>query len=267
MMNLKYEYKYLVPDGVIDELRAFIRPYVIPDEHSLRTTPREYAVRSIYCDTPGLACYHEKVEGAKVRRKYRVRGYNDPDSDSLTFLEIKRKYVNMVGKTRTPVPWCDLRGMISGLRVGGRWSDCLPADNDGDSAKPFLYHYFRCGLVPTVLVVYNREAFHGRFDPTLRVTFDKRLRSTACTDLACLYHEQGLKPALRHRFVLEVKFFRGVPAWIRTAIERFELQRLAVSKYAICMASHGQPKGVRPGLRLGLSLHGAEMDMSERISA
>ena len=38
--------------------------------------------------------------------------------------------------------------------------------------------------------------------------------------------------------ILEVKFIAGVPAWMRAVIQRYELRRMALSKYTICLESH-----------------------------
>jgi hypothetical protein len=90
-----------------------------------------------------------------------------------------------------------------------------------------------------VLVVYDREAFLGKFDPSLRLTFDKNLRGMIFPSLAMLYDEDCLKSAMPKHFIFEVKFFRGtLPAWVKSILKRYEVPRMALSKFTICLDSH-----------------------------
>jgi SPX domain protein involved in polyphosphate accumulation len=73
----------------------------------------EYTVRSVYYDTPGFHCYQEKMDGVKVRKKFRIRGYNQPAEDSIVFLEIKRKYENFIEKNRAPLLYKDLEALLA----------------------------------------------------------------------------------------------------------------------------------------------------------
>jgi hypothetical protein len=105
-----------------------------------------------------------------------------------------------------------------------------------DDARRFLYYYYRLALKPTALVVYDREAFFGRFDSSLRVTFDKRLRGRLSPCLSHLHREEHLAPVMKRFFILELKFFRrSLPQWASDIIRRYELPRMALSKYTLCV--------------------------------
>jgi hypothetical protein len=105
-----------------------------------------------------------------------------------------------------------------------------------DDAGRFLYHYHGLGLRPAVLVVYDREAFQGKYDSSLRLSFDKNLRGAIFPSMDLLYNEECLSRAMSHHFTLEVKFFRRtLPHWVQQLVNKFELPRMALSKYTICL--------------------------------
>jgi len=237
-MNGRVEFKYLVPNDLLDAIRKDLQPYVIADALGGKKRDGEYTVRSIYYDTPNMECYDTKLDGLKVRNKFRIRGYDQPEHDSLVFLEIKRKLANFIDKHRAPLWSRDLEAFLAQPDVDkyilANGSERLRGD-----AERFLYHYHRRRLIPAVLVVYDREAFQGRFDSSIRITFDKNLRRAASPSASILYDEQCLEPAMASTWIFEVKFFRcALPAFVRSIIRRYELPRMALSKYAICLDSH-----------------------------
>jgi hypothetical protein len=232
------EYKYLVPMSCLERLRADMSPYLEPDCYAARRDELQYTVRSIYYDTPRLEFYNDKIEGAKVRMKLRVRAYDEARESSLVFLEIKRKNANFIHKNRAPLLSTHLGQFLATHDVDQHIiAACGRADAKAD-ARRFLYHYCGRALRPTALIVYEREAYTGRFNPRLRVTLDKNLRSISFPSLDMLYDEAYSACAMRRHCILELKFYESLPAWVRHAVRRHELQRMALSKYTICLDSH-----------------------------
>ena len=247
----KKEYKYLVSKGLIDDIRNEMKPYVHLDKYSERQKEKQYTVRSVYYDTKRFDCYEEKIEGLKVKKKFRIRGYNSCEENSIVFLEIKRKYEDFIEKNRAPLKWNQIEALFSksGLDTHSQnpVTDSfgvgrIPFEKNSkedENARLFLYNYYRKKLLPTVLVIYEREAFYSKFDQTLRITFDKNIRSLLYPSLDLLYINENVKYTLPHHFIFEVKFHRGcLPFWIKSIITRYQLQRLALSKYTICIDSH-----------------------------
>ena len=238
-MDGRVEFKYLVSNDLLDAIRDDLRPYVRADALGGAQRDGQYTVRSIYYDTPDLDCYDTKLDGLKVRNKFRIRGYDRRVHDSLVFLEIKRKYAAFIAKHRSPLWSRDLEAFLRSTDVERYIIASEGSERERRDAQRFLYHYHRRRLVPAVLVVYDREAFQGRFDSSIRITFDKALRRAASPTPANMYDEGFLEPAMAHSWIFEVKFFRcALPAFVRSIIRRYELPRMALSKYAICLDSH-----------------------------
>jgi hypothetical protein len=232
----RIEYKYLAPVAALDAIRADIQPYLAPDPFSESSTGGEYSVRSIYYDTPHFACYREKDAGVKVRNKFRIRGYNTVQADSIVFLEIKKRCDCEIAKNRAALMLSDLPAFMASPDIDRHILALGGASRARDDARRFLYYYYRLSLQPAALVVYDREAFFGRFDSSLRVTFDKRLRGRLSPRLSQLHEEDNLSPVMKRYFILELKFFRrSLPQWASDIVQRYELPRMALSKYTLCV--------------------------------
>lgn len=230
---LKREYKYLVPNEMIDELRREMEPFLELDKYASICPKKEYTVRSIYYDTQNLDFYYEKLNGIKNRKKLRIRGYNELGIKSIIFLEIKCKFENFTHKYRSMLNYENLSDL---LFTGDLQSYIiLKGDESIENAGRFLFHLKKKRLKPVSLVTYDREAFLSRFDSNFRITFDKNLRYSSFPSIEKLYWEDILKKAMKKHFILEIKFYRGYSEHLLKIIQQFNLARLSVSKYQICV--------------------------------
>ena len=238
-MGGRLEFKYLVPNDLLHRLRCDLHPYIERDPFWERSATSEYTVRSIYYDSLRLDRYFEKLDGVAMRTKVRIRGYDRPDDSSIVYLELKKRSINFIYKHRAPLRHRDLAAFVAAPDVDKYIIPLSGTSQEAHAARRFLYHYHRYRLQPAVLVVYDREAYVGKFDSSLRLTFDKKLRQATFPSLSMLYDEHGLAGSMRQHFIFEVKFFRGaLPAWVLSVIKRYALPRMALSKYAICLESH-----------------------------
>lgn len=232
---MRLEYKFLVKNEDLDSLRSKIMPFVKLDPFVNGESHSQYTVRSIYFDSSNFDFYHEKIDGIKIRKKLRIRSYDERTDNSLVFLEIKNKYDNFIGKNRAPIEYYNLDKLLKTKSV-----DTYTLTNNGyansvkDSEK-FFHHIIRNDLRPTILIVYEREAFFSKFDKELRITFDKNLRYFDRPQMKSLYKDTDLEYALQNHFVLEIKFNNGYPRWMQDIVQEFQLRRQSVSKYTICI--------------------------------
>jgi hypothetical protein len=225
----RFEVKYLVASPVAVELIAEIRDYVVPDRHG--DPERGYRIDSVYWDTPELQFFWEKIEGVKYRRKLRFRRYgSSPD----VFVEVKQREDRTLHKRR--VKW-------SLDRVNAVFGDgSLPIDwssLDGDVvATEVALMIQRLDLRPRMAVSYRRRAFHGAFDPQLRISVDSRLMYRhAPADLARPFDvgRYILDPRVS---VLEFKYDHRVPHWLTKLVCRRGLKMVRMSKYCSAVDRH-----------------------------
>ncbi len=230
---MREELKYVLPVDALRAIRKAIEPFTEIDPHGRGYEESGYTVRSIYLDSPTLLYYHEKQAHLQHRKKLRIRGYNLPTGDDVVFLEIKRKHTTRVEKDRAAVRYAD----IDALFETGRYVDYICTSSlDGIVAgRRFFYHVYKEHLRPTNLVVYEREAFQGRFDVSFRVTFDRDLRGAIYPAMDELFAEDDMRPAMPGFFIMEVKFGTRMPAWMGQVIAEFGLMQQAASKYCMCL--------------------------------
>ncbi len=238
---MRLEYKYLVPVERLSELRAMIAPFVEADVYAAQRGLAGYTVRSIYFDTLALSFYQEKVAGLKVRRKLRLRGYNEYRRGDVVFLETKGKYGRMIVKGRAPVRYDQVQALLASGEVE-RYVLTGPAfPNALEDAQRFFFYLRRGALRPIILIVYEREAYQSRFNHALRITFDKNLRSALFPSLDALFQEDGHRYTMPSHLILEVKSCGGPPLWLREIIGTLGLKPLALSKYVLCLEAHRRP--------------------------
>jgi SPX domain protein involved in polyphosphate accumulation len=225
-MKNRLEYKYLVPLHSIDALRQGLLRYMDYDEYAQKRRDKEYTVRSIYLDSVNFQCYYEKMDGIILRKKFRIRGYNEKADTQHVYFEIKRKYDGFISKDRAAVPILDFKKALTVAH-----NDVALLEDDKQAFTNFYFYYHKNQLEPKTLVVYDREPFQCRFGSSLRITFDKNLRTKTVSDFDALFDDDGLKRSFHNKFIFEVKFYQVLPQWITTVLNKFELTRIAVSKY------------------------------------
>ena len=188
-------------------------------------------MHSVYWDSPALVLFWEKVEGIKFRRKLRFRRYVD---GSGVFVEIKQRIDRTVQKRRARIPEHEAR-RIFGTEDGGAPSG-LPDDleREPDERRVLteaLLLVHRHGLRPRMSVAYRRRALFGRFEPELRITFDRRVQF--------LPTDRGLEEPIEvghdlvdpRLVVMEIKYSERVPVWLCKLVSSLGFQMIRLSKY------------------------------------
>jgi len=237
-MQIRKEYKYMVHRDKLDALRERLLPFVELDGYVKKGNGFDYVVRSVYFDTGKMNYYTEKDAGVKDRKKFRIRGYDKTDENTLVFLEVKRKNDEIVWKNRSPVKFKDLQKLLLTRDIENLVHQHPKFPNAAYDANVFLYYLYSQYLVPVILIVYDREPFFSKFNSDLRITFDKNIRSKVCTEMDGIFSEHKEIYAINDYFVLEIKFNYGYPLWLTNIIKDFGLVRQAVSKYSICIDNH-----------------------------
>ncbi len=235
-IKLRYERKYLVPNYFLDAIRKRLSGFVRPDIFTAPDTEGnpQYTVRSIYFDNSALGCYYEKGDGIMFRRKFRIRSYDSYEPHAKVVFEIKRKIENRIKKYRAFMCYDDIDDIFDTYDVEKYALKDRRYETSVDSAKRFFYHYIKYNFYPTVHVVYEREAYHGKFDPDTRITLDKNIRSRLYPKINDVFSNNNLKYLFKGHFILEIKYYRDtMPEWAHGIVKEFRLRHDALSKYTI----------------------------------
>ncbi len=227
----RLEFKYLISEAVVERIRREVAPYCRPDKHN-GLAGLGYPITSLYFDTPTLMFHRTKLRGDPDRMKLRARVY---DQTGPVHLEIKRKNVDVVHKTRVAVARDGWERAVAGygqpLQEGPQGREHLDA---------FAHLAAQSGAEPQLLVYYEREAYASDVDHYARVTFDRNIRATVCRSMrldapdGSRWHRlDGPTPSRMESFtLLELKAERLVPHWMVHLVQMLDLQRKGFSKYS-----------------------------------
>jgi len=243
---LRFEYKYFVPYTNLNRLRAMIQPFMELDKYA-REEGGEYTVRSIYFDTPDLECYFDKLAGVKRRNKVRLRGYNGGGEEGTVFFEIKTKVEDPLYKNRAPMTYSNAKKVLEGEIVDELVTPTEKIPLARENARLFLYQLYARRMQPVLTTVYEREPFQFVFkdwENDLRITFDKNLRGVPYPSFEDLFNEEKAVVVDKEQFIMEIKFNRYLPAWVKSTITSLGLTKGPASKYALCVEAL-RLKGVR----------------------
>ena len=160
MIFKRFELKYLITKQQRDEIVWAMEPYMTADRffHS--------SIRNIYYDTPSFLLIRQSLDKPVYKEKLRLRSYGRAAAGDLVFLELKKKYQELVYKRRLELPQDQAENAVLGRAA-------LPDCQIGAEISAALGFYQE--LMPRVFLSYERDAYHA-FDSEFRLTFDDQLR-------------------------------------------------------------------------------------------
>ena len=140
----RYELKYLLTQEQKKKILQALAPYMELDQYG-RTT-----IRNLYFDTGNYRLARHSIEKPSYKEKLRVRSYSQADPESPVFVELKKKYRNVVYKRRIALPEKEAMEWLQ----GGSCSQDVQISREVD----YFLSYYR-NLAPVVFLSYEREAF------------------------------------------------------------------------------------------------------------
>lgn len=222
----RFELKYLLPIEHAGEFKKAIKSFLHVDSFG---EEGQYALTSLYYDTPDHRFYWEKIDGIKVRRKLRIRHYETRDAitpETPVFVEIKKRIDRVIIKKRAKMPYKDAVNLCN--------EGIMPAKFDPKDKKTLeevqsMFHTYP--LRPTLITSYFRHALIGtHYDLGLRVTFDTNIRFRD--------HDLDLTSKNRGKFIIppnialmEIKANGAIPYWLTEMIGAHNIRLIRVSKY------------------------------------
>lgn len=190
----RVEKKYIVTTEQMEMLKKLFAHILRPDKYE------KYTLCNVYYDTENSDLIRRSIDKPAFKEKMRLRSYGVPTEDQSVFLEIKRKYDGTVYKRRIEVSYGEA---IAYLENGGYSGDGQIFDEIG---------YFRSlyDVIPKMFISYDRTAFCGINDSSLRLTFDSNIRyRTSELSLSCGDGGEPLTDPDLH--IMEIKANEAMP--------------------------------------------------------
>ena len=214
------ELKYYISYNDYLCLRNIFRKIMQRDKYS--NEDNEYFIRSLYFDTLLNDDYYDKIVGVMNRKKIRLRIY-DVEQKKVK-IEIKNKFSKYMLKETTLINREDTIELISGNR-----EVLLKYD---DVAHRVYYFMSKDYYKPSVIIDYEREAYAYPLED-IRITFDKNIRANG-VNFNIFNDDLSMNRVLNGKsMVLEVKYNRILPKWIRKTLARISGDKVAISKYCL----------------------------------
>lgn len=211
----RYELKYRLSLSQYADLRRVLEPHIRPDKYPTAT------IGSLYYDTPDRYLIRRSLEHPIYKEKLRIRSYGAVKDTDTVFVELKKKYDHVVYKRRVILPYDAARTYLETGQHPGPDTQIL--------REIGYFRQFYSALAPSMLLMYDREAFVAKNDPALRITFDHRVRFRE-EDLS-LGDVQSGELLLPDDCLLEIKTPGALPLWLLKLLGERQLYRTSFSKY------------------------------------
>ncbi len=212
----RYEKKYLLTQEQYLAVKQGMAQYMIPDAH-----PR-YTICNLYYDTEHYDLIRTSLEKPVYKEKLRLRSYGIPGSRSPVFLEIKKKYDEVVYKRRITLEDRDAMRFLQAQKCGD-------ASQIGREIDWFLRFY---RPEPKVFIAYDREAYAAADGSELRITFDTGLRVRS-DRLDLRSGDYGVPLLPDGRILMEIKIPGAAPLWLSQLLSQNRIFPVSFSKYGM----------------------------------
>ena len=219
----RHELKYYITLGEYELLQRKLSLTMERDAFA-KKNGGEYFIRSLYFDDRDDSAFREKLSGIDERDKFRIRIYDM--RDDVIKLECKHKSNGYIKKQSIGLSRKEYEKLISGDRL-------FLLNRPQPFARRMYLEFAQRALKPAVIVDYTREAFVFPMED-VRVTFDKNVR-TGLRSVDMFNAGIPTYPVIDdYGMVLEIKFNRFLPTYIRSLLQLEASQRSAISKYVLC---------------------------------
>ena len=211
----RVEKKYLISTSQQAALLSSIAHRLIPDPYGKNT------VCSLYLDTPTWRLIRGSIDAGAYKEKLRLRSYGTPTEETPVFLEIKKKCKGVVSKRRVQLPLKQAMAYIDG---GNK-----PSQGQIMEEIDYALRFYDLPK-PAMLIACEREAYFGKEDPDLRITFDTAIRCRS-TNLKMEMGSEGQLLLPQEGVLMEIKTAGAMPLWLAEALDAHSLFPGRFSKY------------------------------------
>lgn len=211
----RVEQKFPISADKRYRLERLIRDRIVPDKYPRGT------ICNLYFDTPNFLMIRNSIDAENYKEKLRLRSYGIPSDDGRVFLELKKKYDGVVYKRREIMTYSEAKEYINTRKT--------PKDTQIMREIDYVMDTYE-GLAPAAFLSYDREAFVGAMDSSVRITFDSNIiyRFDDVTLEGGIYGNTILPPDM---YIMEIKVLGAIPMWLVKELSACEIYKGSFSKY------------------------------------
>ncbi len=212
----RYEKKYLLTSEQERDFLRLLDGRMIIDQYGLHT------ICNIYFDTPDFDLIRHSIEKPIYKEKLRLRSYGIPESDDAkVYVELKKKFKGIVYKRRVGLKLRDAEAYLY---------DGIHPAKDNQIMREIDWFLKTNPVEPKVYLAYDRRAFYGLEDNSIRLTLDKNIR---CRRKKLRLGEGAVGEQLldEDMTLMEIKLPEYMPTWMAYILSELKIAPVSISKY------------------------------------
>lgn len=211
----RYEKKYLLNPEQYYAIKSAVDARFNPDKYG------ETKICNIYFDTPEFLLITRSNDKPVFKEKLRLRTYGVPTDDTVSFVELKRKYKSVVYKRRIHMPYTDA---VKYLCYGEKTTEETQITKEID----YFLNFYK-GISPQFYLSYDRSAFFYKEDDNIRITFDKNI-TWRNYDLDLRLGSYGDQLLPEGYTIMELKVPATAPLWLAELMSKYDIKPTSFSK-------------------------------------
>lgn len=212
----RYEMKYMMTTQQKRKVLEAMFPYMKLDNYGHTT------IRNVYFDTDNYRLVRRSIEKPVYKEKLRIRSYDQAKPQDKVFIELKKKYDDVVYKRR------EVLTQLETLEWLVRRTPFPKATQIGSEIDYFFKFYQT--LKPKVFLSYEREAFYSLDGSDFRVTFDENILARQ-EELSLSRDVWGERLIGENQVLMEIKTSGGIPLWMTKVLTQERIYKTSFSKY------------------------------------
>jgi hypothetical protein len=212
----RYELKYLMTKKQQKAVLEAMLPYMKLDDFGHTT------IRNIYFDTDSYRLARRSIEKPIYKEKLRIRSYKQATEIDKVFVELKKKYDEVVYKRRESITLNDMENWLGN-------GTSFPNKTQIGREIDYFFEYYKT-LAPKVFLSYEREAFYSIDGSDFRVTFDENILARM-EELSLASDVWGEKLIDDNMVLMEIKTSGGIPLWMTKVLTQQKIYKTSFSKY------------------------------------
>lgn len=212
----RYEMKYMMTTQQKRKVLEAMFPYMKLDNYGHTT------IRNVYFDTDNYRLVRRSIEKPVYKEKLRIRSYDQAKPQDKVFIELKKKYDDVVYKRR------EVLTQLETLEWLVRRTPFPKATQMGNEIDYFFKFYQT--LKPKVFLSYEREAFYSLDGSDFRVTFDENILARQ-EELSLSRDVWGERLIGENQVLMEIKTSGGIPLWMTKVLTQERIYKTSFSKY------------------------------------
>jgi len=218
----RFEKKYRINIEQHESFLSDIDEFIVKDKYP------SYSICNIYYDTETYEIIRRSIDKPLFKEKLRVRSYGTKKAKKMVFFELKKKYKKEVFKRRVKMPLADFENYQNNGVVPNVYHQVI------DEIEYFINMY---KPVPKIYIAYEREAYAGKEDKNIRITFDSNIRFRE-DDLSLNCGDYGNYILDSNWLVAEIKVRGAMPLWLSDALGKNKMYPTSFSKYGYCFKNY-----------------------------